>query len=76
MIADCGPCDIASGAILACSVQNGRFCYAMRRAPDRMLWWANGYWHAGLRASVGEQTALLSAQIRTLELTLTSVCSC
>lgn len=40
---------------------NGRFCYAMRRAPERMLWWANGYWHAGLRSSVGEQTALLIA---------------
>ena len=40
---------------------NGRFCYAMRRAPDRMLWWANGYWHAGLRAHCGEQTALLIA---------------
>lgn len=34
---------------------------AMRRAPDRMLWWANGYWHAGLRSQVGEQTALLIA---------------
>ena len=40
---------------------NGRFCYAMRRAPDRMLWWANGYWHAGVRSQVGEQTALLIA---------------
>lgn len=40
---------------------NGRYCYAMRWAPDRMLWWANGYWHAGLRSHVGEQTALLIA---------------
>ena len=40
---------------------NGRFCYALRRAPERMLWWANGYWHAGLRSQVGEQTALLIA---------------
>ena len=40
---------------------NGRFCYAMRRAPERMLWWANGYWHAGMRSTLGEQTALLIA---------------
>ena len=40
---------------------NGRFAYALRRAPDRMLWWSSGYWHAGLRTHIGEQTALLIA---------------
>jgi hypothetical protein len=40
---------------------NGRFSYALRRSPEKMVWWANGYWHAGLRHHLGMQTALLIA---------------
>ena len=43
------------------SLVNDRYAYALRRSPDKMLWWSAGYWHLGMRRHVGAQTALLIA---------------
>jgi len=44
---------------------NGRFAYAQigprSRRGKRMLWWCNGFWHAGEARFLGEQTGWLFA---------------
>lgn len=38
---------------------NGRFAYLKRGDEMRMIWFANGFWHAGLTQHLGQQAAAL-----------------
>ena len=41
---------------------NGRFAYVNADDVQSMMWWANGFWHVGHRAHLGQQQGALIAQ--------------